>query len=127
MKTIDVSKNVMSKVVRLERGRTRWWITRFVFTVAALFISLVTLGFFAIQIISERQGWDLLTLFQQDPEIISAYWRDTLWIFWEESPQRIIFSVIAILIFIIGFIVLTRRRRRILRKKLRQLDKYGSD
>lgn len=124
MKTPDVSKNVMSKVVRLEQRRTKWWVKRFLVTVFILTTTVVVLGYAAVQIISERQGWDLLTLFQQDPEIIAAYWRDTLWIFWEEAPQSIIFAAIALAILIIVVIALTRRRRMILRKKLRQLDKY---
>jgi hypothetical protein len=124
MKTIDVSKRVMGKVVRLERGRAKQWVTRFLIAVGALSLSLVTLGYLTVRIISERQGWDLLTLFQQDPEIIAAYWRDTVWIFWEEAPQRIVIGTVAILIVIISVMVLTRRRRNILQKKLHQLDKY---
>jgi hypothetical protein len=124
MKTIDVSKNVMGKVVSLEKGRTKRWLLRFFIAVAVLLISFIAFGIFAVQTISERQGWDLLTLFQQDPEIIAAYWRDTLWIFWEEAPQRIVFAVGAIVIIIIGVFILTRRRRTILRKKLHQLEKY---
>ena len=126
MKTIDVSKNVMQKVVYLEWGRMKQWILGFVIAVTALYISFVVLGVFAFQIISERQGWDLLTLFQQDQEIIAIYWKDTLWIFWEEAPQIIIFSVAGILVLIVIIIVLTRRKRRIVQKKLHQLGQYRS-
>ena len=127
MKTIDVSKKVMNQVVHLERGRTKRWIKRFIISIIVLFVSLVTLVVLTIRIISERQGWDLLTLFQQDPEIIAAYWKDTLWIFWEESPQRIVLAVFAVLIIITGITVLTRQRRKILQRKLHQLDKYRSN
>jgi len=125
MKTIDVSQNVMKKVVRLEKGRTKRW---FICFIAVVFILILLFLFFMIrgaQIISDRQGWDLLILFRQDPEIITSYWRDTLWIFWEEAPQRIIFLSIVVLVVIIGIIVWTRRKRKVLHKKLRQLEKYG--
>ena len=124
MKTFNVSKQVMGKIVHLEQGRTKSWILKFILTLSALIVSIVVLGYIAVQIISERQGWDLLTLFQQDPEIISAYWRDTLWIFWEESPQIIIFAGITILIIVVIFIILTDQKRKIVRKKLTQLEKY---
>lgn len=114
----------MGKVVHLEQGRTKRWILKFIFVVATLLTSCAVLGFIAVQIISERQGWDLLTLFQQDPEIIAAYWKDTLWIFWEESPHLIVFTVIAILVTAVILIILTGQRRKIIRKKLTQLEKY---
>lgn len=127
MKTIDVSKDVMKSVVRLEKRRTRRWLLRFAIIIAALLLLFIFLAIRGALIISERQGWDLLTLFRQDPEIIASYWRDTLWIFWEQAPQRIIFAVIGLLVLIISIIVLTRRRRKIVRKKLSQLEKYRSN
>jgi hypothetical protein len=127
MKTIDISKNVMGKVVQLEKGRTVWWLRRFVMVIAVLTLTFTILGIMATQIISERQGWDLLTLFQQDQEIIVAYWQDTLWTFWEEAPHQVIYALIVTVILVISIIILTRRSRMIVRKKLHQIEKYRSN
>lgn len=124
MKNVDVSKSVMNKVVRFERRRTLWWFGKFITTVAVLFITLLLLILLTVRVLSNRQAWDLLTLFTQDPEIISSYWQDTLWVFWEEAPHRVMFMSVIILIVIIGVIAITGRKRKILHKKLNEIDKY---
>jgi hypothetical protein len=127
MKTTDVSDAVMKRVVTLEKGRTRMWFFRFIAVLIILGVLFVALTIRGYMLISERSGWDLLTLFYQDPEIIAAYWKDTLWIFWMELPQKTVSISIAVLGMIVIFIAITTRRRKILRKKLKQLDKYHTD
>jgi hypothetical protein len=124
MKNVDVSKSVMNKVVRFERTRTRSWFRTFILSIVILLFSLVTLVVLMIRILSERQVWELLTLFGQDPEMISSYWQDTLWVIWEESPHRIITLTAIIVLAVIGIYILTRRKRKVLKKKLDVLEKY---
>ncbi|OGG11578.1 hypothetical protein A2Z00_05100 [Candidatus Gottesmanbacteria bacterium RBG_13_45_10] len=124
MKTFDVSKNVMEKVVDFERKRTIGWQRRFIAIIVIAILSMVVLGVVIINILLDRQSFALLTLFGQDPEIIAAYWQDTLWVFWEEMPHRIVWLSAAVCMGIIGIFILTRRKRKILRKKLHKLEKY---
>jgi hypothetical protein len=124
MKTIDVSKNVMDRVVRLEKTRTVRWLVVFIIILSALFTLFIILTILGAHVISDRRGWDLLLLFRQDPEIIAQYWRDTLWVFWEEAPQNIIVLSGVSLLIVFMVIIKTNRKRKIVKKKLHQLEKY---
>jgi hypothetical protein len=127
MKTTDVSDAVMKRVVTLEKGRTRMWFFRFIAVLIVLVVLFVILTVRGYMLISERSGWDLLTLFYQDPEIVAAYWMDTLWIFWMELPQKTVGIGAIVLVTIILCVITTSRRRKILLRKLKQLDKYHPD
>ncbi len=124
MNNKDISKQVMKKVALYERRRTAWWFRKFMVILIVLLLSIAALGALTIQILSDSQSWDLLTLFRQDPEIISAYWKDTLWVFWEEMPQHAVYIALILIIIVVGIIVFTRHKRNILKKKLHQLEMY---
>lgn len=124
MKKVDITVSVMNKIVRFEKRETARWLRRyalFIAVFAALF--LVAIGV-AIRLFYERGTYDPLTLFFEDREIIAEFWRDTLRVLIEELPQRALLSASIALIVIAGVIVMTRRKRTIIRRKLRELAKY---
>ncbi len=124
MKKLDVRKPVMDKVTGFERRRSGWWLGRFFLVIFILGSVLISLFWFLTQTLADRQAWELLTLFIQDPEVIADYWQDTLWIFWEEMPHRPIIIAGVLIISIILFILATRRKRKIMQKRMGQLAKY---
>lgn len=124
MKSIDITKPVMQKVVRFESRRTKSWLRRYA---AFLFIlGGILLASFIIttnQII-QFQLYDMFSLLQEDREIIAEFWQDTLATFFEELPYTPL-TVAGIAIGAIVLVVLaTRKKRGIIQKKLSGLAKY---
>src|SRR5260221_6235185 len=110
MKTIDVSKSVMQRVAMFERRRVAIWITLFLAGIGAL-VGLIGVSLWsAVQVVSERQSLELLTLFQEDPEIIHEFWRDTLATFWEELPVHLLLGVAVLCVVIILIVLVTRKQ-----------------
>ena len=124
MKSVDVTKPVMEKVVRFEKRRSFWWIGRFFIILLVLCSAGLWLSWIAAEQIAERQTLELLTLFTQDREIISEFWQDTLTIFWEELPQGKLIIIGVLLLLIIMLILLTKKRRMIVWKRIQQIKKY---
>jgi hypothetical protein len=123
-KTPDITKPVMDRVVRFERKNTDSWQRRFIVSMAILVIITLSILWAIISVLSTEQSWSLLSIFTQDPEIIASYWRDTLWFFWQGVPQNyLLLGAIAIFLLIILW-VFTGNKRKLIREKRRQLDKY---
>lgn len=125
MNNPDVRASVMEKVVRFEAKRTRDWLVRF-FTILLLAIAAVVGGAFVVGVrLWEREAWEPLTLFWEDPEIVAEFWRDTLSVLWEETPQSWVYLVGAGIVLLVILIIGTRRRRKVIRKRLQKLAQYN--
>lgn len=111
----------MEKVVRFEQQRTHAWMRLFRVSVGLLF---ALSGLFLYQVwlqLSERQTLDLLTLVQEDREIIQEFWQDSALVFFEELPQEALLLA-GIFLLAIGIILwVTRRKRKVIGKKLNEL------
>jgi hypothetical protein len=123
MKKIDVSESVMKKVTRFEKSRSQTWLRIFYTTVYALLALFGVFLWRVWQTISDLQGWDLLTIFTQDREIIRDYWQDTVMTFIEELPIETMYLAVGILITLIIVIYITRKRRKVYEYRMRQLAK----
>lgn len=124
-KSIDVTESVMKKVVRFETKRTGFWFMRFAVAVlcfGALFIGSIWIIWAAIV---ELRSLDLLEIFGEDQEIISQYWEDVVSIFWEELPQPVVITGAIVFVFFIIFLIWTKKRRRIMFQKMRQLASFA--
>lgn len=121
MKSIDMTKPVMEKVMRFEKRRSLWWLGRFFLILLVLSAAGLWLLWVVATQIAQRQTMELLTLFTQDREIIAEFWQDTLTVFWEELPQGKLIIIFLILAVIVLFILLTRRHRMIVWKRIRQI------
>lgn len=73
----------------------------------------------------EKRTFDVFELFTQEPEIIAEFWRDVLQTFWDELPQEMILIAVAVFTVLIVFFIITRRKRKVIDKKLHQLEKYS--
>lgn len=124
MKTIDVTKSVMNQVVRFEKRRSFWWLAKFFFALLVLTSAGIWFLGIAMTQIAERHTLELLTLFTQDREIIAQFWQDTLLVIWEELPQRKLIIAGIMIVSIIVVVLLTRPRRMIIWKRIRQIIKY---
>ena len=120
----DVSKTVMDKVVRYEEGRAWRWRRRYVLTLIILLCILTGGIYFIIRSFLDLQTFALLSLFREDWEVISEFWQDTLATVWEESPHGLILLGFCMCAMIILYIYFTRRKRLLLKKKMKQVEKY---
>lgn len=120
----DLTNNIMQRVVRFERRRVKRWIIGMV-SVALLGIGLfVFLSVNVLREMSNRQSWDLLTLFLEDPEIIGEYWRDTIGTLWLELPQKELLGAGLVLLIFLIWLFFTRKRRKDITSKLSGLARY---
>lgn len=121
MPEIDVSQGVMKRILSFERRRVALWLL-FFFSVAFFLFSLIILyGRASWQAIAERQSLELLQIFRQDQEVIADLWQDVLLTFWQELPQHKLAAAFFSLSLLISFVALTRRRLKIILRKLREL------
>lgn len=65
----------------------------------------------------EQKTLDLLEIFNEDFEIIKTYFQDVVQIFFEELPKKtVLILLIAVTLFIIGFLTFIKNFARIKRK-----------
>ena len=124
MKKVDLTKEVMGKVVGFEKSQIKWWLGRFFVILTVL---LGVLGFCILifqQLLTDLRISELVSLWNEDTEIVSEFWQDTIGIIWEEIPHEIIYLVIFILLILIIYIVKSRQKMKIISKKLKYLEKY---
>jgi hypothetical protein len=122
----DVSKKVMEKIIRLEEGSALRWRRKY-FLILIILSGILAGGiYFIIRNLLELQTFALLSLFGEDREIIMEYWRDTLATAWEESPHELIFLGFFMCAMIVLYVYFTRRKRFLLKKKMKQVEKYHS-
>lgn len=88
MKNHDVTKPVMEKIVSYERMRVRTLFLRLIVVFGALLFVLGSALYLFAQELVERQTLELVELIFEDPEVISEFWRDALYVIWEELPRR---------------------------------------
>ncbi len=122
-KRLDVTKSVMEKVTRYERERSNGWVLRFRILMGG-FLGFMVLVLWRIwQQLQESNSLDLLGLFWEDAEIVQEFWRDTVSIFIQELPQGTLFMAGLVLLSILGVFWLTRKKRKIVYRRLTELAK----
>jgi heme exporter protein D len=114
----------MEKVVHFEKRRTREWLVRFFIFLLATIVAVVGGALIVGVRIWEREAWEPLTLFWEDPEIVSEFWRETLSVLWEETPQQWVAVVLGGIVLLIVLIVGTRRRRKVIQRRIQKLAQY---
>ena len=124
MKTVDVSARVMKKIAAFERRRIAAWIRWFLAVVASLIIGCSVLLLLVVKDLMEKRTFDMLELFTEDREIIAEFWKDVLETFWDELPQEMLLVIAVMLAVLVLFVIVTAQKRRIIQKKLHQLEKY---
>ncbi|MEK7074047.1 MAG: hypothetical protein AAB960_01825 [Patescibacteria group bacterium] len=123
MKRSNITHSVMDKVVRFEEQRTKRWLAVFVITVVVLTGCAALFLFYTYAVVSERHTLDVLAIFYEDREIISEFWQDTLSVAIEELPQKPLVLGSSALVLLTYTWIMTRRRRRIVARRMAQLAK----
>lgn len=121
---IDITDEVMSRVVRFEKRRISGWFIRFCLILIASAAVLLSSLILLIGHLSSQQSWDLLNLFEEDIEIIGQYWQDTVITFWEEMPQAFLGIIIVVTAVLISFLYYSGKKYKIIKTKIHNLDKY---
>ena len=124
MKDIDVSSQVMEKIVHYERRQVTSWFRRFYGVVIILLLLLAVLLWRGWQTLSDLQSWAVLDIFWEDWEIISDFWQDTVMTFLAELPMDIVFMVLFVLAGVCVLFVITRKRTR--HETRAQLNGHGT-
>lgn len=121
MKSIDVSEQVMQKIVRFEETRTRVWLRRFYIFLITLVIVLGVYLWISWKTMSDLHTWDLLNLFSEDWEIITEFWSETIMTFFIELPAETLIAALVVGAGIVGAFVITKKRRKIIALRRTQL------
>ena len=114
----------MKKIAGFERRRIAAWIRWFLAVVASLIIGCSVLLLLVVKDLMEKRTFDMLELFTEDREIIAEFWKDVLETFWDELPQEMLLVIAVMLAVLVLFVIVTAQKRRIIQKKLHQLEKY---
>lgn len=123
MKQTDITQSVMEKVAAYEERRSKGWLTVFFATFIIIIICIAALLYRAYSIMSERHTLDLLEILYQDKEIIAEFWADTFLVMLAELPQRTVFLGGIFIILLICVWVITRHRRKVVKRRLAELAK----
>lgn len=125
MKEIDVTKNVMGKVMAYEKTRIAVWLRAFLFLFGAfVFVIIVGLLMAAYDMV-QKETFTLFALLGEDFDIIIEFWQDTLSVLWEELPRSLVYIVATSLMGLILLLLVTGRKRTLIRKKIDSLAKYA--
>lgn len=124
MKKVDLTGKVMGKVVGFEKRHVKWWLGKFILVISVLCASFIFSAAVFQKEVLQRRILDLLSLFTEDKEIIGQFWQDTLGVVWEEIPHELLFLLGLIFLIFVIFIFVSRKRLKIIRKKMSQLEKY---
>ena len=118
-------RDIMQRVIRYERRRTRWWLVAFWVTISAL-AAFIIISFVAIgTVLKERESLKVLSIFTEDWEIIRQGWFDAFRSIWYDIPRHHLIPAIAAIAVAVIIIVFTRQQRLKIRKKRASIAEYG--
>lgn len=115
----------MKKVASFEKKRTGNWILWAGVIFAGLVFIFATFSAAVWESLNESQALSLLTLFQEDGEVIDQFWQDTLATFWEELPLREAVILVISLIAIVIVSVVIIKKLPVIKRRLKGLAKYS--
>jgi hypothetical protein len=124
MKHTDVTKTVMKNIASYERKRIVSYRRKLFFVFSGLTLLFVGICIVVFQILAEQQTFDLLTVFSEDREIIAEFWQDTVVSLIMELPLTELALGGIVLCTVFAGIVMTRKKRDIVWRKEKELQKY---
>ncbi len=121
MKKVDVTGEVMDRVVRFERQRTRRWIGMFILTLLiGVFLFLGSIYILANQLFEEEVS-SLLIIYLQDKEILGLIWQDIVSFVWDVIPHQLVFFAGFVALMLIFIVVVTGHKRRVILRRLKEM------
>jgi hypothetical protein len=120
----DLTARIMKKVIRYETNKLAFWLTLVFSFLLALLVFAGMLFAYTAFVLSQTRSLELLSLFREDSEIISEYWRETMNVFFAEIPLReiLIFILLVTVIVAVSFTVFNKRFT--IKKKISSIVKY---
>jgi H+/Cl- antiporter ClcA len=125
MKNIDVSKKVMNDIASYERSSISVWMRYFIVTIIGIVVFCIGIFLMIANDLLSKSAFDVFELFSQDPEIISEFWKEVLTTFWDEIPQHLMLIAFVLISVLIIVVYKTGKKRQVIRKKLKELEKYS--
>lgn len=119
-----LEEKIMKKIYFFETKKTTTEIILKTLILIFLVLSLWIFFDIFVSILQEQKTFDLLTLLEEDPEVIRRYFFDNLTIFFLEIPKIIlmIFLLLTLLLFL--FLLHIKRNWVILKNKVINLVKF---
>jgi hypothetical protein len=124
MKQTDLTRPVMQKIIKFEINRSRRQWNNLIIILLILIVSLLSATTLFINQLLERGTLDVIELFQEDYEVISEYWKEAFDTFLAELPRDTMLFIGIISLIIVVFILITRRRIMIIKKRMQQIKDY---
>lgn len=123
-KSLRISTPVMKRIVTIEKSNLVKIFLLFsgVFVTLGTAFTVVTLLF--IRDVKDLGTLDVLSLFWEDHEIVSDYWREALSTVWLEVPREYMYMLIGIIFVTIMVVSITARKRKTLRTRAQKLASY---
>ena len=115
----------MDRVIRAERRKTWVWLIGILSLFTVLIIIFEQILDDIINEITVAKSFYPLSVFFQDAWTVSTYWKDSLWIFYEELPKLEIVIAATALILILITIFVVKSKLPIFRKRLNSIRKYS--
>ena len=123
-KTSPISTPVMKRIISLEKNTILRALGLFIAAFSALSVAFFIVSLRFVQDVRDLGTSDVLTLFWEDHEIIADYWREVLSTFWLEAPVEYIYILLGIVMFSIIILIITAKKRKLLRIKAQKLASY---
>lgn len=124
MKEDKLEKNILDSIYKLERKKTIAWVIKYSVIVTFLLLALFSFIDILFQIFKEQETLDVLSLFEQDIEIIRMYFFEIISTVFEETPADLFIAIIVVFTLIItaGFVVIKNFRKTL--NKIKSMVNY---
>lgn len=124
MKTLE--DKILKRVYRFETKKTLGFLISRIIVLIVLSLTAIifiqTIG----EIYYEERAFDLLTLFQEDSEVVRKYFADTLYIFYLETPKLLLLILfLLVVVFLVVLLTVVKNYRKIM-NKIRSLMHFFS-
>ncbi len=121
----DPEQQIMQKIVRLERRRTRIWLAVFWVVVGVLVIFVVLSVISIFLTLRERESLKVFDIYTEGWDVLRQGWFDALRSVWYDIPRHHLLPAVSTIILAIVILVLTRRQRTTIRRKQASIAEYN--
>lgn len=113
----------MERIFRYEEKRTKRWIAIFFCAFFVLVAAIAWLFFLSIRTLSEQRTFDVFDILWEDREVLREFGQEVLTTFVIEFPKMTLNIGVTLVILFIGFWIVTRRKRIIVKRRVEELAK----
>lgn len=126
MSQLILTNKIMGRIVNFEKARIRQAIFIFCFSGIIFFLGFIGTAFIVNATLERQETLSVLTVWQEDPEIIHDYFAETLDTVWEELPKGEIVIASIFLATTVSILYLFMKRYPELEKNRKSLYAYAT-